>query len=114
MISSKIERTIVFYAGILGMTVTCIVQNRDAPMSTHIFRDMGGGNLMAYFEFPERGDAQAVRGIGAMHHAALQGTSKQYAAITSSLKNKHSIYGNEYAGSVFFCVLENILLEVRT
>ena len=29
-------------------------------------------------------------------------------------KIKHSIYGNEYAGSVFFCVLENILLEVRT
>ena len=77
MISSNIERTIVFYAGILGMTGTRIVQNRDAPTSTHIFRDMGGGNLMAYLDYPERGDAQAVRGIGAVRHVALQGTSEQ-------------------------------------
>ena len=66
-----------FYAGILGMTGTRIVQNRDAPTSTHIFRDMGGGNLMAYLDYPERGDAQAVRGIGAVRHVALQGTLEQ-------------------------------------
>ena len=66
-----------FYAGILGMTGIRIVQNRYGPKSTHIFRDMGGGTFMAYLDHPERGDAQAVRGIGAMLHVALQGTLEQ-------------------------------------
>ncbi len=117
MISSDIERTIEFYTGILGMTVTRIVQNRDEPTSTHIFLDMGGGNLMAFFDFPQHGDAQAVRGIGAMHHVALKGTPEQYADVISNLKAngiEHSIYGNNEAGSVYFRDPDNILLEVRT
>ena len=117
MISSDIERTIEFYTSILGMKVTRIVQNRDEPTSTHIFLDMGGGNLMAFFDFPQHGDAQAVRGIGAMHHVALKGTPEQYGAIIANLKANdidHSIYGNENAGSVYFRDPDNILLEVRT
>ncbi len=67
MISSDIERTIEFCIGVLGMTVTDIIQNRDEPSSTHIFVDMGGGNSMAFFDFPKHGDTQVVHGIVAMH-----------------------------------------------
>ena len=53
MISSDIERTIEFYTNVLGMRITNIIQNRDEPSSTHIFLDMGGGNMMAFFNFPK-------------------------------------------------------------
>ncbi len=86
MISWDIEWIIVFYTGILGMTVTRFVQNPGAPTSSHIFRDVDNGNLMAFFDFPEHGDAQVVRGIGAIQHVALKGSSDQYAAIISNLK----------------------------
>ena len=77
---------------------------------------MGGGTLIAFLDFPEHGDAQAVRGIGAMHHIALRGTSEQYAAIILNLKaneTEHLVYGNEDAGSVYFCDPNRIVLDVR-
>jgi len=117
MIASDIEQTIEFYTSVLGMQVTRIVQNRDEPTSTHIFLDMGGGNMMAFFDFPEHGDAPARRGIGAMHHVALKATPEQYKGVIANLKAldlAHSIHGTEEAGSVYFHDPDNILLEVRT
>jgi len=117
MISSDIERTIEFYTGVLGMTVTDIIQNRDEPTSTHIFLDMGGGNSMAFFDFPKHGDAPVVRGIGAMHHVALKATPDQYKGVIANLKaREHSfdIHGDEESGSVYFRDPDNILLEVRS
>jgi catechol 2,3-dioxygenase-like lactoylglutathione lyase family enzyme len=54
LISSDLEATIHFYTEVIGMRLTRIVQNRDEPTSTHIFLDMGGGNLLAFFDFPEK------------------------------------------------------------
>jgi glyoxylase I family protein len=54
LICSELERTIGFYTEVLGMRLTRIVQNRDEPTSTHIFFDMGGGNQLAFFDFPEK------------------------------------------------------------
>jgi len=54
LICSDLERTIGFYRDVLGMRLTQIVQNRDEPTSTHIFFDMGGGNQLAFFDFPEQ------------------------------------------------------------
>ena len=50
LICSDIEATIRFYTEVLQMRLSDIVQNRDEPTSTHIFLDMGGGNLLAFFE----------------------------------------------------------------
>ena len=72
------------------MTVTRFVQNPGAPTSSHIFRDVDNGNLMAFFDYPEHGDAQVVRGIGAIQHVALKGSSDQYAVIISNLKEMKS------------------------
>src|SRR5713101_1272442 len=68
LISSDLEATIHFYNEVIGMRLTRIVQNRDEPTSTHIFLDMGGGNQLAFFDFPEKGPARTVRGVGSMHH----------------------------------------------
>ena len=72
LISSDLDATIRFYTGVLGMRLTRVIPNRDEPTSTHIFLDMGGGNLLAFFDFPEHGPAPTVRGIGSMHHVALK------------------------------------------
>ena len=117
MISSDIEQTIEFYTGVLGMTVTDIIQNRDEPSSTHVFLDMGGGNSMAFFDFPKHGDTPVVRGIGAMHHVALKATPEQYKGVIANLKAREhmfNIHGDEERGSVYFHDPDDILLEVRS
>ena len=54
------------------MRLVRLVPNRDDPSSTHIFLDMGGGNMLAFFDFPEHQSVPAVRGPGSMHHVALK------------------------------------------
>ena len=116
LISSDIESTIEFYTNVVEMKLSKVLQNRDEPTSTHIFLDMGGGNLLAFFDFPKHGDKPVIRGIGAMHHLALKATSKQYKKIITNLRatnHNYDLQGDEENGSVYFRDPDNILLEVR-
>jgi glyoxylase I family protein len=117
LICSELERTIRFYTEVLGMQLTRIVQNRDEPTSTHIFLDMGGGNQLAFFDFPEKGPARAVRGIGSMHHVALKMRPEQMHAILSRLDERHisySMHGTPAAGSIYVRDPDEILIELTT
>ncbi|MDA1099643.1 MAG: VOC family protein [Proteobacteria bacterium] len=115
LISSDLEATIRFYTRVLNMRLVKVVENRDDPTSTHIFLDMGGGNMLAFFDFPEHGDAPAVRGTGAMHHVALKASPGQYKALFARLKEQgiaHSRHGTAEAGSVYLRDPDNALIEV--
>jgi catechol 2,3-dioxygenase-like lactoylglutathione lyase family enzyme len=117
LICSDLDATIRFYTDILGMRLTKVVPNRDEPTSTHIFLDMGGGNQLAFFDFPEKGPARTVRGVGSMHHVALKATAEQFRTIVATLKAKkiqHSLHGTENAGSVYLRDPDDILVEVTT
>lgn len=117
LICSDLDATIGFYTEVLDMRLTALVPNRDEPSSTHIFLDMGGGNLLAFFDFPEKGPDPTVRGIGSMHHIALKATAENFRALIARLKKKdypHSIEGSEEAGSVYIRDPDNILVEVTT
>jgi catechol 2,3-dioxygenase-like lactoylglutathione lyase family enzyme len=117
LISSDLDATIQFYTEVLGMHLTRIVANRDEPTSTHIFLDMGGGNLLAFFDFPEKSSSPAVRGIGSMHHVALKGTAAQYGALLARLKERkipYSLHGSEEKGAVYMRDPDNVLVEVTT
>jgi glyoxylase I family protein len=117
LICSDLEATIHFYTKILGMRLTKVVTNRDEPTSTHIFLDMGGGNQLAFFDFPEKGPARTVRGVGSMHHVALKATPEKFYAIIATLKEEniqHSLHGTEQAGSVYVRDPDDILVEVTT
>lgn len=117
LICSELERTINFYTEVLGMRLTRIVQNRDEPTSTHIFLDMGGGNQLAFFDFPEKGPARTVRGIGSMHHVALKTRPEQMRAILSSLDQRrisYSMHGTPEAGSIYVRDPDEILVELTT
>ncbi len=115
LISSDLEATVRFYTQILNMRLVKVMENHDDPTSTHIFLDMGGGNMMAFFDFPEQGDAPVVRGIGAMHHVALKAVPDQYKALFVRLKEQgieYSLEGTEEAGSVYIGDPDNALIEV--
>jgi catechol 2,3-dioxygenase-like lactoylglutathione lyase family enzyme len=117
LICSELERTIYFYTEVLGMRLTRIVQNRDEPSSTHIFLDMGGGNQLAFFDFPEKGPAHTVRGVGSMHHVALKARPEQMRAILARLNERHisySIHGTPDAGSIYVRDPDEILVELTT
>ena len=117
LICSELERTISFYTEVLGMRLTRIIQNRDEPTSTHIFLDMGGGNQLAFFDFPEKGPARAVRGIGSMHHVALKTRPEQMRAILARLDERHisySMHGTPEAGSIYVRDPDEILMELTT
>src|SRR5713226_8667989 len=117
LISSELEATIHFYTEVIGMRLTRIVQNRDEPTSTHIFLDMGGGNQLAFFDFPEKGPARTVRGVGSMHHVALKAQPEQFRALLAALQEKHipySLHGPPESGSVYVRDPDDILVEVTT
>jgi hypothetical protein len=61
LICSELERTIAFYAEVLGMRLAQIVRNRDEPTSVHIFLDMDGANQLAFIDFPESGAGRTVQ-----------------------------------------------------
>ena len=115
LISSDLEATVRFYTQVLNMRLVKVMENRDDPTSTHIFLDMGGGNMLAFFDFPDHDDAPAVRGIGAMHHVALKATPGQYKALFARLKEQgidYSSHGTEDAGSVYLRDPDNAMIEV--
>ena len=117
LISSDLDATIHFYTQVLGMRLTRIVQNRDEPTSTHIFLDMGGGNQLAFFDFPEKGPARTVRGVGSMHHVALKARPEQFRTLLVRLQEQHipySLHGTSETGSVYLRDPDDILVEVTT
>ncbi|NKB57878.1 MAG: VOC family protein [Alphaproteobacteria bacterium] len=117
LICSDMDATVRFYTEVLDMRLAKVITNRDDPTSTHVFLDMGGGNMLAFFDFPEHGPAPAVRGVGAMHHVALKAEAEKYRKIVQTLKARkidHSIHGSEDVGSVYLRDPDNILVEVTT
>ena len=117
LISSDLDQTIQFYTEVVGMRLTQVFQNRDEPTSTHIFFDMGGGNSLAFFDFPEKDTEPTVRGVGSMHHIALKATAKQFQSLLAKLDEKqvqYSLHGSREKGSVYMRDPDNIQVEVTT
>jgi catechol 2,3-dioxygenase-like lactoylglutathione lyase family enzyme len=117
LICADLEATIRFYVEVLGMRLTRIVQNRDDPTSTHVFFEMGGGNQLAFVDFPEKGSDPTIRGVGSMHHVALKARSEQFRGIVAGLEEKgvsHSLHGSRESGSVYLRDPDNILVEITT
>ncbi len=117
LICSDMEATVRFYTEVLNMRLAKVITNRDDPTSTHVFLDMGGGNMLAFFDFPEHGPAPTVRGVGSMHHVALKADKAKYRAIVQTLKSReisHSIHGTEEEGAVYLRDPDNIMVEITT
>ena len=71
LLSSDVERTIRFYQDVLGFPLTDIFENRDYKGSNHFFFDIGHGNLLAFFDFPDLGLGPYAEVLGGLHHIAI-------------------------------------------
>jgi glyoxylase I family protein len=86
LICSNIERTIEFYTEVMGFPLVRLFQNRDLASSTHFFFDIGNGNQLAFFDFPEHSMPPTRESIGGMHHVAISVAPEQFAAIRARVE----------------------------
>jgi len=68
LVSSDVERTVRFYQDLLEFPLTDIFENRDYPGSNHFFFDIGHGNLLAFFDFPDLDVGPYTEVLGGLHH----------------------------------------------
>ena len=86
ILSSDVERTILFYQDLLEFPLAELFENRDYAGSTHFFFDVGNGNYLAYFDFPglDLGPYREV--LGGLHHIAISVTPEQWERLVSKLR----------------------------
>src|SRR5256885_2641068 len=88
LISSDIERTIKFYSEVLGFPLVELFENRDLASSTHWFHDLGHGNLLAFFDFPEDPMPPTREAVGGMHHVSISVPRDQFDRIRGELRSE--------------------------
>ncbi len=71
LLSADVERTIRFYQDLLEFPLTDLFENRDYEGSTHFFFDLGNGNALAFFDFPDLGLTDYAEVLGGLHHLAI-------------------------------------------
>ena len=78
LICRDVEETIRFYQQTLGFPLVELVENRDYEGSSHFFFDIGGGNLLGFFDFPGHDHEPWKETIGAVQHIALSVTPESF------------------------------------
>lgn len=99
LVSSDMARTVEFYRDILGMP---LIKTIDLPrgMGQHFFFDLGNGDSLAFFWFPNapkaqpgvssaaRGPLPGVSAHGSMNHIAINVPAEKIDAYHEKLKSK--------------------------
>jgi catechol 2,3-dioxygenase-like lactoylglutathione lyase family enzyme len=112
LLSSDVERTIRFYAGILEFPVTEIIENRDYRGSTHFFFDVGHGNLLAFFDFPGLDLGPYAEVLGGLHHIAISVTPEQWKRLRGRLDAAGVPCQEESGTSLYFRDPDGARLEL--
>ena len=114
LICSDIERTIRFYTEVLGFPLVELFENRDLPSSTHFFFDIGNGNLLAFFDFPEDPMPATRESVGGMHHVAIAVHPQHFNSIRTKLDDLHIEYfgPDRVENSLYFHDPDGALLEI--
>ena len=115
LICSDIERTIKFYTEVLGFPLIELFENRDLHSSTHFFFDIGNGNLLAFFDFPEDPMPATREAIGGMHHVAIAVHPEHFDTIRAKLDKLHIEYfgPDRVENSLYFHGPDGELLEIE-
>ena len=94
LICSDVQATIDFYDGFLGFPLVEIFENRDYKDSCHLFFDIGGGNRLAFFDFPGYEHPKNGEVLGGLQHMAICVDDETFAR----LKSKIDAAGIDYFG----------------
>ncbi len=112
LLSSNVERTIRFYQDILGFPLTDIFENRDYAGSNHFFFDIGHGNLLAFFDFPDLPLGPYAEVLGGLHHIAISIERDQWDAARDRLKQSGVPVHEESGTSIYFPDPDGARLEL--
>jgi catechol 2,3-dioxygenase-like lactoylglutathione lyase family enzyme len=112
LISSDVERTVRFYQDVLGFPLTDIFENRDYRGSNHFFFDIGHGNLLAFFDFPDLGLGPYAEVLGGLHHVAISMEPEQWAQAKKRLDEAGVPYQSESGTSIYFRDPDGARLEL--
>ena len=112
LLSSDVEQTVRFYQEVLGFPLTDIFENRDYPGSNHFFFDIGHGNLLAFFDFPELGLGPYAEVLGGLHHIAISMTPEEWEQAKARLDDAGVTYQSESGTSIYFRDPDGARLEL--
>jgi catechol 2,3-dioxygenase-like lactoylglutathione lyase family enzyme len=101
LVCSDMQQTVDFYTNVLGMR---LVKTIDLPRNSgqHFFFDMGGGNTLAFFWFPDAPDSvpgvsnpitkpgmgEWTSAVGSMNHVAFNVPEEKFIEYHAKLKGK--------------------------
>ena len=112
LLSSDVERTVRFYQEVLGFPLTDIFENRDYPGSNHFFFDIGHGNLIAFFDFPDLDLGPYAEVLGGLHHVAISITPEEWERARTRLDEAGVPYQLESGTSIYFRDPDGARLEL--
>jgi catechol 2,3-dioxygenase-like lactoylglutathione lyase family enzyme len=112
LLSADVERTVRFYQGVLGFPLTDLFENRDSPGSNHFFFDIGHGNLLAFFDFPDLDLGPYAEVLGGLHHVAISMTPEEWNRARARMEEAGVSYQLESGTSVYFRDPDGARLEL--
>lgn len=112
LLSSDVERTVRFYHGVLEFPLIELFENRDYRGSNHFFFDIGNGNALAFFDFPDLGLGAYAEVIGGLHHLAISVEPAQWARLRAKLDAAGVEYKLESEVSLYFRDPDGVRLEL--
>ena len=112
LLSSDVERTVRFYQEVLGFPLTDIFENRDYPGSNHFLFDIGHGNLIAFFDFPDLDLGPYAEVLGGLHHLAISITPEEWERAKGRLDEAGVPYQLESGTSIYFRDPDGARLEL--
>src|SRR5205085_3173773 len=95
-----------------GFPLTDIFENRDYKGSNHFFFDIGHGNLLAFFDFPDLGLGAYAEVLGGLHHLAISIDPEQWEAAKSRLEAEGVPLHFESGTSMYFPDPDGVRLEL--
>ncbi|MDX2708500.1 VOC family protein [Streptomyces sp. PA03-6a] len=116
-IARDVEETILFYRDVLGLPLVDLIENRDYRGSTHFFFDMGGENMLAFFDFPGHPHPDYAETVGGGHHVALAVTQEAYEMVKARLDERglpYAAFPTEVADSMFLADPNGLRIELIT
>jgi catechol 2,3-dioxygenase-like lactoylglutathione lyase family enzyme len=86
LLSSDVERTILFYQDLLEFPLVELFENRDYRGSTHFFFDVGHDNYLAFFDFPGLDLGEYLEVLGGLHHIAISVTPEHWDRLVAKVR----------------------------
>ena len=112
LVSGDVERTVLFYQGLLEFPLTEAIDNRDYAGSTHFFFDIGNGNLLAFFDFPGLDLGPYAEVLGGLHHVAISVEPERWAHLRGKLDAAGVDYAHHSGTSLYFRDPDGARLEL--